>query len=67
VISARLLTCSAVAAVVALTGSTPALATIVNPPKYREAFDDTVCGIPAHVVIVADNPIIETGLRTASR
>jgi hypothetical protein len=64
--TARLLTCAAIAAVLSLAGSTPASATIVNPPKYRDAFGDTVCGISAHVVIVADNPIIETGRRTAT-
>lgn len=57
----RLLTTVTLSAVVSLAGAAPAFATLVNPPKYRDAFDDSVCGISAHVVIKADNPIIETG------
>jgi hypothetical protein len=47
--------------VLGIAGAAPAQATLVRPPKYRDAFDDNVCGIEAHVVIRADNPVIETG------
>jgi len=59
--TARLLTAALTAAAVSLIVSAPATAGQVQSPKYRDAFEDNVCGIDAHVVVQADNPIIETG------
>lgn len=64
--SARLLTAVMVSIGISLIGAAPAQATLVNPPKYRNSFNDTVCGIDSHVDIKADNPIILTGRSTAS-
>ncbi len=52
----KLLTAGAAAVVVSLIGTASAGAGEVNPPKYRESFNDTVCGIDARVDIKADNP-----------
>src|SRR5262245_35450929 len=57
----NLLTAVALSALVSLVGATPAMAEQISPPKYRDAWDDTVCGIDVHVVVDASNPIIETG------
>lgn len=57
----RIVAAAVLMSAVALTGTAPASATLISPPKYRDAFDDTVCGISSHVVIRASNPVVETG------
>ena len=39
----------------------PASATLDRPPKVRESFDDSPCGVPVHVDIVGTNPVVLTG------
>jgi len=63
---ARIMTSAAAVLALSVVSVAPAGAGLVNPPKYRDAFDDDICGIAAHVVISADNPIVDTGRLTAS-
>ena len=63
---ARIMTSAAAVLALSVVSVAPAGAGLVSPPKYRDAFDDDICGIAAHVVISADNPIVETGRLTAA-